>query len=219
MSWTSPEYGSARCCPAFSASSQPDPAGFFGVVLAPVFRRGVTFIRHADRVVLAPVARSVCSYRVYSNMGPAAFRRLPKGGFVHARRGRRATLAATVVHGPRWLQRRTSTPLNSVDSVRRPGGPRGPAAWPRLAGRRCTWRRPPDDDRSGEQLDHRVLAETDQGDRGGDQPGGDRDGGLGDHPSHGGVLEPKAPPEKTVHVGRGNAHRQLLFKIPLTPNY
>src|SRR6266568_1979568 len=36
---------------------QVERLGFFGVVLAPVLHRGVAFIRHADRVVLAPVAR------------------------------------------------------------------------------------------------------------------------------------------------------------------
>jgi len=38
---------------------------------------------------------------------------------------------------------------------------------------------------------------------------GDRDGGLGDHPGHGGVLQPEAPPPEAVRVGRGKAHRQL----------
>src|SRR6266581_419077 len=36
---------------------QVERLGFFGVVLAPVLHRGVAFVRHADRVVLAPVAR------------------------------------------------------------------------------------------------------------------------------------------------------------------
>src|SRR5256885_16708503 len=37
---------------------QVERLGFFGVVLAPVLHRGVAFIRHADRAVLAPVARA-----------------------------------------------------------------------------------------------------------------------------------------------------------------
>src|SRR5260370_589928 len=36
---------------------QVERLGFFGVVLAPVLHRGAAFVRHADRVVLAPVAR------------------------------------------------------------------------------------------------------------------------------------------------------------------
>src|SRR5260370_8150807 len=36
---------------------QVERLGFFGVVLAPVLHRGVAFVRHADRGVLAPVAR------------------------------------------------------------------------------------------------------------------------------------------------------------------
>src|SRR5712691_5242347 len=36
---------------------QVERLGFFGVVLAPVFHRGVAVVRHADRVDLAPVAQ------------------------------------------------------------------------------------------------------------------------------------------------------------------
>src|SRR5438477_5535240 len=36
---------------------QVERLGFFGVALGPVLDRGVAFVRHADRVVLAPVTR------------------------------------------------------------------------------------------------------------------------------------------------------------------
>src|SRR5712692_8475541 len=36
---------------------QVERLGFFGVVLAPVLQRGIALVRHADRVVLVPVAR------------------------------------------------------------------------------------------------------------------------------------------------------------------
>jgi len=47
---------------------------------------GIFEIRRKDRdsLVLLNLLDDL-EYRVYSNMGPAAFRRLPKGGFVHVR--------------------------------------------------------------------------------------------------------------------------------------
>ena len=56
----------------------------------------------------------------------------------------------------------------------------------------------PDHDRGGEELDHRVQAEPEQRDRGGQHPGGDRDGGLGRHPGHAGVLQPENPADATA---------------------
>jgi hypothetical protein len=52
----------------------------------------------------------------------------------------------------------------------------------------------PDHDDGGEELDHRVQAEAGQGDRGGEHPGGDGDGGLGHHPGHAGIFEREAAP-------------------------
>jgi hypothetical protein len=51
-----------------------------------------------------------------------------------------------------------------------------------------------DHDGRGEELDHRVQAEPDQGDGGGSHADGDRDGGLTGHPGHACVFKPESAP-------------------------
>jgi hypothetical protein len=43
-------------------------------------------------------------------------------------------------------------------------------------------------------------------------PGGDRDGGLGDHPGQGGILQPEAAPPKAGDRGGRDAHQRPPLK-------
>ena len=48
----------------------------------------------------------------------------------------------------------------------------------------------------------------------GRDPGGDGDGGLGDHPGDAGVLEPEAPPPQTAHIGPQASSPAPACQIP-----